>query len=314
MNKEYVLVRHSFSDDLGKAMVDRGYSCCLMYKNNKSFIHRTLRRLCHKLHLPFEQFWFDKSILNYDGKIVVFEPLCTPTYMKWLRKNKPDADIVFWYWNIAKNTVSPDTIKPEWCRKWSFARLDCKKYGMEFNPLPYFNELVLEPQEKKYDIIFVGKDKGRLPALLEFKQTFDKMNLKTKFIISPTNRYTKHPEYSPSIKYMESVQLGMQSKAILDYIEINNSGQSIRVIESLFQKEKIITNSILISDYDFYCPENIFILGQDKLEDLPSFLNTPYKEIDPAIVKQYDFDCVIKRFFESDGYSEKMMEHIGDIS
>ena len=240
MNKEYVLIRNSFSDDLGKAMVKRGYTCCLLYKKNNSFIHRTLRRLCHKLHLPLEQLWFDKSVLKHNGKLVIFESLCTPTYVKWLRKNKPDADIVFWYWNIAKNTVSPDTLKPEWCRKWSFARLDCQKYGMNFNPLPYFHELILEPQNRDYDIIFVGKDKGRLPALLDLKKTFIEMGLKVKFIISPTNRYTKNSEYSPAINYMESVRLGMQSKAVLDYIEINNSGQSIRVIESLFQKEKII--------------------------------------------------------------------------
>lgn len=313
MNQEYVLIRHSFSDDFGKAMVQRGYICCPMYKKVKSFVHRTLRRICNKLHLPFERAWFDESVLDYDGKIVIFESLCTPTYVEWLRKKKPNADIVFWYWNIAKNTVSPDALNAKWCRKWSFSRLDCKEYGMKFNPLPYFYELILEQQEIKYDIIFVGKDKGRLPVLLDLKETFEQKGLKVKFIISPTNSYTKNSEYSPAISYMESVRLGMQSKAVLDYIEINNSGQSLRVVEALFQKEKIITNSILISDYDFYCPENIFILGRDNMEDLPKFLNTPYKEVDPKIVEQYEFDRVIKRFFESDGYSEKMMEHIGDI-
>ena len=309
---EYTLVRHSFSDAFGKHIKEHGYNCCLMYKKQSSFFVRTLRRVWHKFHIPFESVWYNKDILNYDGKIVIFESLCTPTYVKWLRKKKPNADIVFWYWNIAKNTVPPNDIDDSWCRKWSFARLDCKQYGMRFNPLPYFKEMAVEEQEKKYDIIFVGKDKGRLCALLELKKSFENMGLKVKFLITPTNGYTKHPEYSPSISYMESVNLGKQAKAVLDYIEVTNSGQSLRVIEALFQKEKIITNSTLISDYDFYCPENIFILGKDNMERLEEFLNTPYKEIDPQILERYEFDNIIKRFFESDGYSEKMMAKLGD--
>ncbi len=312
MKSEYTLIRHSFSDDFGRYMKKQGYNCCMIYKKQNVFFLRTLRRLWHKLRIPFESIWFDKEILKYNGKMVIFESLCNPTYVKWLRKKKPDADIVFWYWNIAKNTVSPDSLNNAWCRKWSFARLDCKKYGMQFNPLPYFKEMIIEPQEKIYDVVFVGKDKGRLSALLELKCSFENLGLKVKFVITPTNGYTKHSEYSPSISYMESVKLNAQSKAVLDYIEINNSGQSLRVIEALFQREKIITNSILVSDYDFYCPENIFILGKDNLEDLPAFLNTPYKDISPEIIAQYDFDTIIRRFFESDGYSERMMSLLGE--
>lgn len=305
----YTLVRHSFSDVFGEHIKQHGYNCCLMYKKQSSFFIRTLRRVWHKFHIPFESVWYDKEVLKYDGEIVIFEPLCTPIYVKWLRKKKPNADIVFWYWNIAKNTVCPDTIKDTWCRKYSFARLDCAQYNMKFNPLPYFSEIKVQPAEKEYDIIFVGKDKGRLPALLDLKKQFEDLGLKTKFVISPTHSYDKGPEYSPPIKYMESVELGNRSKAVLDYIEVNNSGQSLRVVEALFLKEKIITNSILVSDYDFYCPENIFILGRDDINSLPEFLNTPYKEVAPEIIAKYDFDNVIKRFFEEkDEYGEHMME------
>lgn len=309
MNRdEYTIIRHTFSDLIGKLILDRGYKGCLMYKKQTSFVTRTMRRLWNKFHLPFESIWYDKSVLKATNKIVVFEPLCKSTYVEWLRRKKPDADIVFWYWNIAKNTVCPDEIMDVWCRKYSFARMDCANYNMKFNPLPYFYEIDGGSQEKKYDIVFVGKDKGRMPALLELRDRFDRMKLKTKFVISPTHSYDKHPEYSPTISYMESVKLGNRSKAVLDYIEVNNSGQSLRVIEALFQKEKIITNSILISDYDFYCPENIFILDKDDMSRLEEFLNTPYKEIAPEIIQRYDFDSVIERFFtDSDEYGDYMM-------
>lgn len=306
--KEYTIVRHTFSDLNGQLISNRGYSCSLMYKKQQSFLVRSIRRIWNKLHLPFESIWYDKSVLYGTDKIVVFEPLCTAEYMKWLHKKKPNADIVFWYWNIAKNTVCPDTIEDEWCRKYSFARLDCVNYNMKFNPLPYFYEIDVGRPDKEFDIVFVGKDKGRLPALLELRSQFDAMGLKTKFVISPSHSYDKHPEYSPAISYIDSVKLGSRSKAVLDYIEVNNSGQSLRVIEALFQKEKIITNSVLVSDYDFYCPENIFILGKDDMSRLCEFLNSPYKKIDEDIIDKYDFDKVIERFFmPEDEYGDHMM-------
>lgn len=305
---EYTIVRHTFSDLNGKLILDRGYKGCLMYKQQGSFLIRSLRRLWNKFHLPFESIWYDKSVLKATDKIVVFESLCKPTYVKWLHKKLPNANIVFWYWNIAKNTVCPDTISDTWCRKYSFARLDCLNYKMKFNPLPYFYEIDVGHPEKEYDIVFVGKDKGRLPALLELRNQFDGMGLKSKFVISPSHNYDKNAEYSPAISYIDSVKLGSRSKAVLDYIEVNNSGQSLRVIEALFQKEKIITNSVLVSDYDFYCPENIFILGKDDMNRLGEFLNTPYKEIEPEIIDRYDFDSVIERFFmQNDAYGDHMM-------
>lgn len=306
--KEYTIVRHTFSDLFGQLILKRGYSYSLMYKKQQSFLIRSIRRIWNKLHLPFEWIWYDKNILNCTDKIIVFEPLCTAEYMRWLHKKKPNADIVFWYWNIAKNTVCPDTIKDEWCRKYSFSRLDCLNYNMKFNPLPYFREIVVEIDEKKYDIVFVGKDKGRLSALLQLRNQFDSMDMKTKFVISPSHRYEKNPEYSTAISYIESVKLGSKSKAVLDYIEVNNSGQSLRIIEALFQKEKIITNSILVSDYDFYRPENIFILGKDDISCLSEFLNSAYKEIGKDIINNYDFDTAIERFFVlDDEYGDHMI-------
>lgn len=298
---DYVIVRHTFNDDSGKIIKSRGYECYNLYKSQSNFFVRSLRRLWNKLNLPKKDIWYDKAILKSNTKkIVVYEPLCTADYVKWLRKHKPDADIVFWYWNYARNTVNPDTVDGTLCRKWSFSRVDAKKYGMRFNPLPYFTEIKSPPKSEKYDIVFVGKDKGRLPALLKLKEQFENMGLTTKFIITPTSRRKKNPAYSKPISYLESVAVSAEGRAVLDYIEVTNSGQSLRIVEALFLEEKIITNSELIVDYDFYCPENIFILGKDDPSKLPEFLSTPYKPVDKEIVMRYDHDSIIERFFSDE--------------
>ena len=255
---------------------------------------RCIRRIWYKFKLPFKSIWYDKKILSSNiNEIVIFDALCNVDYLKWLRKMKPEAKIVFWYWNIVKNTISPNSIPDEIVEKWSFSRKDCAEYSMRFMPLPYFYELVIPPQNKEFDIVFVGKDKGRLSELLNLRSKFDKLGLKSKFIITPDHQYSKNAEYSNPISYLESLDWNSKAKAVLDYIEVDNSGQSLRVIEALFLKEKIITNSKLIYDYDFYCPENIFVLDRDDYSKLPSFLEIPYKNYDESIVSKYDFDAII---------------------
>ncbi|HCF38843.1 MAG TPA: hypothetical protein DER56_07285 [Thermosipho africanus] len=87
-----------------------------------------------------------------------------------------------------------------------------------------------------------------------------------------------------------------KSKAILDILSNPNDGLSLRPMESMFHRKKLITNSLLISNYDFYRSQNIFILGEDDLNKLPEFLNSPYEDIDEELIKKYDFKSWLSRF------------------
>ena len=315
-HSDYVIIRSVNDDTFGNIMAERGYHCFVFFRNQRNFIMKNFRRIWHKLNFPFKAIWYDKAVLKCDAKkIVIFDALCTVDYVKWLKKHKPDADIVFWYWNIITHAIDPRSIPEGLCRKWSFARIDCVTYNMRFNPLPYYYEIQFPTAQKEYDIVFVGRDKGRLPVLLQLEEQFESMGLTTNFVIAPTYSYNKNPAYSKPVSYMESVKLGTKARAILDYIEIDQSGQSLRVLEALFLHEKIITNSKLIFDYDFYCPENIFVLGHDDINMLPKFLSTPYKPIPEGIMMQYDFDAIVDRFFSGkrtqfDDMLERMRERM----
>ena len=53
-----------------------------------------------------------------------------------------------------------------------------------------------------------------------------------------------------------------------------------------------------MKSYEFYHPDNIFILGENKIEDLPEFMEKKYVEIDETIVDKYDCKQWLERFFE----------------
>lgn len=299
-----LIIRHTSSDFISKLIKSRGYICENMYIGGKNLFLRTIRRIFFKFKLPLYHLWYNKQVLKYKPEIIIiFESLVTPEYIKWLYKKTHVKNLNVWYWNTAKNTVNPNLIDEAICKKWSFSRLDCAKYKMRFNPPPYFKEIKKPHNNIQYDIVFVGKDKGRLKDLLELKNKFEDMGLTTNFIITPTNRLHKSKYYSKPIPYEKSIEISCSGKAILDYIEIDNSGQSMRVLEALFLKKKIITNSKLIVDYDFYRKENIFVLGIDDLNNLKEFLNSPYVDIDQKLIDQYDFSNFIERFINNNSFS-----------
>jgi hypothetical protein len=61
----------------------------------------------------------------------------------------------------------------------------------------------------------------------------------------------------------------------------------------------LITNDKSIVNRDFYRKENIFIIGRDEFNELPSFVSSPYLEINRKIVQKYEFEDWLNRFFET---------------
>ena len=295
------VIKFNPNDEIGTAIQNRGYDVFRFYRGDQNYYTRCLRRVWLKYNLPFKSIWFNKEILKNKAKrILIFESLLDESYVNWLCRNKKNADIAVWYWNVVFHTINPDRIKKYSVKLWSFSRTDCKKYGMKFNPAPYFHEMVYEDVNVTTDVSFVGRNKGRLDAVMKWKKVFEEYGLSTEFYITPDNRYDKNPLYSPVMTYRESMTVSARSKILFDYIEVDNSGQSMRVMEALFLKKKLVTNSKLIKDYDFYCPENIFVIGVDSMDLFPAFINAPYKNISEDIVNQYDFSSFIRRFWHED--------------
>ena len=82
------------------------------------------------------------------------------------------------------------------------------------------------------------------------------------------------------------------------YFKKVKKGLSLRFFESLKYEKKLITNNTSVVDYDFYNPNNIFILHKDSLEDLEKFIHSDYEKLPTEIVESYSFkawlyDCLL---------------------
>ena len=81
-------------------------------------------------------------------------------------------------------------------------------------------------------------------------------------------------------------EIYINSRCVLDSPQDGQVGLTIRILEALGAKKKIITTNEDISNYDFYKPENIYIYkGKIDLEN--TFFKNDYIEIEENIYKKY---------------------------
>ncbi len=86
------------------------------------------------------------------------------------------------------------------------------------------------------------------------------------------------------------------SKAVLELISDGQTGITQRPFETLFLRKKLITTSSEVKSYDFYCPENIFVLGERDIQELPDFLKTPFKPVAEEILQEYTLTGWLQNF------------------
>ncbi|PSU58198.1 hypothetical protein CTM80_17095, partial [Photobacterium phosphoreum] len=87
-----------------------------------------------------------------------------------------------------------------------------------------------------------------------------------------------------------------QSKVIIDINHSSQVGLTMRTIEMIGAKKKIITTNIEVVNYDFYRPENILVFtNSTSLDDINRFIKTPYNELCDNIYKKYSIESWIKQ-------------------
>lgn len=234
--------------------------------------------------------------------IIVFDSHARQDFLLWLQQNNPGRRLIFWYWNSVREAsrhLPLDSI-PQGYEKWTYSLHDSKAYGMRYNTTFYSSGRRLPDVPVSKDVVFVGKDKGRMEDLLRLKEQLKAMGLAADFHFVKTKKYQIDwkKRYARPISYQVVLERIARSRAILDYCPDETTGLSLRPVEALLFRKKLITNNREILKAPFYCPENVFVLGMDDLGRLSEMLNAPYHPVAPEIEQSYDMRNWLGRFEE----------------
>jgi hypothetical protein len=285
---------NSSHDFIFEGLEKAGYVVLTPYSGN-TILFRIMREFWFRLKLPAKSVWFNKKILSRKCEtIIVYSPQVTPDFVIWLRKQMPGSRIILQYTNIVARSknIPPNSIPDDCCEKWSWDEEDCDRYHLhQSKGNGYFAYWCIDKKPVQYDILFIGRDKGRLAYLSELEDDFSRLGLRTCFYVAADHVYErfKNPCYKRLLRYDEVLEMTAHARAILDIVPEKQTARTMRVLESIFNEIKLITNNRHLAEYDFYHEDNIFILGQNDLDQLPAFLEKPYHRLDPQLIEKYEF-------------------------
>lgn len=285
------------NDYVFDAIKNAGFYTFIPYKDYCLFF-RLLREVWIRLDLPFKAIWYNKKYQKINPDVIILgDPLITPHYIEWLHKQTPDAKLILIYENRAEQTINPQNV-PRYVNRWSYDLDDCKKYGMNKTHSNYFDIYSIESNNNdiKYDILYLGRDKGRMEQLLRYKECFEEIGLSTYFHICADRSFLrmKNRHYKRVLPYTDYLELLKKSRAILNIVPQGQKSITQRELEAVFDNKKCITNNEGILDFDLYDKSRYFILGQDDIDDLRTFLYTEFKPVDKDVLDNYTFESVIE--------------------
>lgn len=298
MNKVYIL--HSGTDIIEDAVN------LSKYKNNIVTVNPALKsktlRILRKIHLNIgikSHLWIDLILKEYlieddkDTTLIIFDSPIWIMNINYIRVKYKNIKIVFWFWNIVKEKYinKIDIIRSNVDNIYTFDDEDALKFNFIHNPQFYWISYNKEC-DLKYDVLFVGKNKNRIELLEKIYIKLTRLGLKCYFYIledSSKDYSNVFKLYNKALNYSEVLDLISQSNCILDVNQNNQSGLTLRVLESLFFKKKLLTNNKNIISYDFYNKNNIQIIEDDLDIDI-SFFSKPHEIIDTKIIENYTFN------------------------
>ena len=110
--------------------------------------------------------------------------------------------------------------------------------------------------------------------------------------------------YKKNISYKENLKNVIQSDIVLDIPISGQKGLTLRVLEALYYKKKLISFNDYLKNELFYNDNNILILNEGDLDSnividkIEEFLNKPYQDLkeNELARKYFSFEEWILRF------------------
>lgn len=231
---------------------------------------------------------------------------------------QPKAKFVLYQWDSQTNFPYIKKVQKFFDKCYSFDKRDIQENpDLKFLPLFYsrtYEEMGnRNKRDFKYDFCFVGTAHPKKYQAINMMSEQLKSVYSRQFIyfffpspivffyrkimnIELRKAHFKEFHYVP-LKGNEMDSVYEASRCVLDSAQAGQLGLTIRVIEALGAKKKLITTNEDVVNYDFYRPENIYVYkGKVDLND--TFFEEDYKEVDHEIYEKYSLRSWLKEIVE----------------
>ena len=286
---------------------------------DESFLTRALIRINRDLMAQKINRYHD-SILEktkYNKYDYVFFIRCEAFGRSTIEKIKrlhPESKLIIYFWDSFKYNRNSIHVKDLVHKVFTFDREDSIKYNIPFLPLFYINKYSSIPlvDKFKYKTLFIGSlYSDRYPVIKKIEalmpdptKTFSYFYVPSKILfwqMKLTDKDVRPVKYSSvkfkSLKLDEILNLFKESEIIVDVQGPLQSGLTMRTVETVGARRKLITTNPDIRNYDFYDENNILIVDRDNVVIPDSFIHSPFKPLPEDIYNKYSLTSWLKTIF-----------------
>ena len=257
-------------------------------------------------HKYFQQIINKHNDEDFDYIFVIKSDMVPIKTLKELKASFCNATLILYLYDSIKDIPGIEKQFDYYDRILTFDRADSiKNKRLVHRPLFFGDDYLATGQEKEYtyDIAFIGTiHSDRFRILKQIAQQATSLNMKAYWFFFLQAKFmfyvfwaTKWEYKSRDKHFFTTTKMsGHEIASIVDktrvIIDIESPGQiglTMRTIEMLGLKKKLITTNPDVVHYDFYHPNNICVIDRNKPTLDVDFVKKTYCDIDKTIYQRY---------------------------
>ncbi|MGT2721162.1 hypothetical protein [Streptococcus porcinus] len=322
--KVLLIALPGYSDGILKKLEEMGASVdYIKDKPRDSFLGKTLGRMQAPFYIKYVEGYYKKKLFflkhNVYNYILVIRGEYTPSNsLKLIKELFPTTQLILYMWD---SIVNNKFISKKWDlfdNVYTFDRMDYlnNKDRIKFLPLFYYENYlpnITHFNQYQFDLSFVGTvHEDRYEIVTQVCNQIKSRGGKTfSYFYSPhkvifwlnklKNKYYKKIRFEDVsfelMSFEKLYDIYGASKCIIDIESSSQTGLTMRTIEIIGLRKKLITTNNDIKNYDFYNPNNILIINRKKPQVDFNFLNQPYQNLADNIYYKYSLEGWLLQVF-----------------
>lgn len=303
-----------YSDGMVKKMRDMGAE--VDYYNDKpndGFICKACGRFRIKayesvLNRYYDTIIQDKKNVEYDYIFMIKGEYAPAKSLMALKETFPKAKMILYMWDSIANNKGIDKKWQYFDKVYTFDRMDylANKDRIDFLPLFYYEDYLPKEDEKSeysYDVSFIGTGhEDRIKIVKAVKKQCEEAGLSFySYIFLPhklvyaynkvRNKHfkdvTRKDVCFEKLPFKTTYSIYAGSTCVMDVESSTQTGLTMRTIEMIGLRKKLITTNKDIVNYDFYNENNIMVVDRMDFKIDKEFFNKPYVELGSEIYEKY---------------------------
>lgn len=292
-----------YETEIAQQMRDLGASVDYFDERpSNSFLVKVLIRIGYKKIICFKIAKYYRNIINnlynqYDFLLIINTETISINILKELKKRLPNAKVVIYMWDSVINKKQQLSLV-DFVDK--FITFDFKDTitdnRIKFIPLFYsskYSDIAKREVKPKYDMVFIGSAHGdRYEIVKKIERQLGRESKNFLFFYSPSRimfyvkkmfcKNFKQFKFSDisfyPLSHSQIIDIIQYARVVVDIEHVNQSGLTMRTIEMLGASRKLITTNHNIINYDFYQPENIYVIDRYDIKIDKEFWELKYKK------------------------------------